>query len=120
MPENRLGMGIPHIEMAVVKYQYFLNFQINPHFIDVTEDIPEIKYFFNSGIANEDGGETSKRHVKTTIEEIIAKEDTEHPFSDQEIYRRLQEEKIKIARRTVTKYREELKILPARFRKRKV
>ncbi len=91
----------------------------NDKYVQTPQGVYEIKYFFNSGIANKDGGETSKRHVKTRIEEIIQNEDPEKPLSDQEIYRRLQEENIKIARRTVTKYREELKILPARFRKRK-
>ncbi len=92
----------------------------NGKYVQTPQGVYEIKYFFNSGIANEDGGELSKRHVKRRIEEIIAGEDPGKPFSDQEIYLKLQEEKIKLARRTVTKYREELKILPARFRKRKV
>ncbi len=78
----------------------------------------EIKYFFNAGIANEDGDDLSKRSVKQRIEEIIRAEDAEHPLSDQDIFKMLQNEKIKLARRTVTKYREELKIKPARFRKR--
>ncbi|MFH2036294.1 MAG: RNA polymerase factor sigma-54 [Candidatus Zixiibacteriota bacterium] len=91
----------------------------NGKYVQTPQGVFEIKYFFNSGIANEDGGETSKRQVKKKIEEIIAGEDTVRPYSDQEIFRKLQDEGIKIARRTVTKYREELKILPARFRKRK-
>jgi len=91
----------------------------NGKYVQTPQGVYEIKYFFNSGIASEDGGEMSKRHVKKRIEEIIQNEDTEKPLSDQEIYQKLQTEKIKLARRTVTKYREELKILPARFRKRK-
>lgn len=91
----------------------------NGKYVQTPQGVYEIKYFFNSGIANEDGGETSKHHVKRRIEEIIESEKPEGPFSDQEIYQKLQDERIKIARRTVTKYREELKILPARFRKRK-
>lgn len=91
----------------------------NGKYVQTPQGAYEIKYFFNSGIANEDGGETSKRHVKKRIEEIIADENSSKPLSDQEIYQKLQDEKIKLARRTVTKYREELKILPARFRKRK-
>ncbi|MBK7142486.1 MAG: RNA polymerase factor sigma-54 [bacterium] len=78
----------------------------------------EIKYFFNAGIANEDGEDLSKRSIKQRIEEIIRAESAEHPLSDQDIFKMLQGEKIKLARRTVTKYREELKIKPARFRKR--
>jgi len=78
----------------------------------------EIKYFFNSGIASEDGEDLSKRSVKQRIEEIIKAEDPEQPLSDQDIFKRLKDEKIMLARRTVTKYREELGIKPARFRKR--
>jgi RNA polymerase sigma-54 factor len=78
----------------------------------------EIKYFFNSGIANEDGEDLSKRSVKQRIEEIIKAEGPENPLSDQDIFKRLKDERIKLARRTVTKYREELGIKPARFRKR--
>ena len=92
----------------------------NSKYVQTPQGVYEIKYFFNSGIANEDGGEFSKRHVKQRIEEIIHGEDPEKPLSDQEIYQKLHEEKIMLARRTVTKYREELKILPARFRKRMV
>jgi len=91
----------------------------NGKYVQTPQGVYEIKYFFNSGIASEDGSEMSKRHVKKMIEEIIEAESPEKPFSDQEIYLKLKAEKIKLARRTVTKYREELKILPARFRKRK-
>ena len=60
----------------------------------------------------------SKRSVKQRIQEIIKAEPPEKPFSDQEIFRRLNDEGIRLARRTVTKYREEMKIQPARLRKR--
>lgn len=90
----------------------------NSKYVQTPHGVFEIKYFFNTGISRSDGGELSKRHVKTRIEEIIKAESLEKPLSDQEIYRQLQEEGIKLARRTVTKYREELKILPARFRRR--
>ncbi len=92
----------------------------NGKYVQTPHGVFEIKYFFNTGISKSDGGEMSKRHVKRKIEEIINNENPEKPFSDQEIYRRLQAEGIKLARRTVTKYREELKILPARFRRRSV
>ena len=78
----------------------------------------EIKHFFNTGIAMEEGEDMSKRTVKQRIEEIITAENAETPLSDQEIFRLLNNEGIKLARRTVTKYREELGIKPGRFRKR--
>ncbi len=92
----------------------------NGKYVQTPQGVYEIKYFFNSGIASVDGGELSKRHVKKRIEEIIGGENVQKPFSDQEIFLKLKEEGIKLARRTVTKYREELKIQPARFRKRKI
>ncbi len=90
----------------------------NGKYVQTPHGVFEIKYYFNTGISRSDGGEISKRHVKKKIEEIIAAENPEKPLSDQEIYRHLQDQGIKLARRTVTKYREELKILPARFRRR--
>ncbi len=77
----------------------------------------EIKHFFNTGISKADGGDMSKRAVKQRILEIVKSEDPQKPFSDQEIYKKLNEEGIKLARRTVTKYREEIQIKAARFRK---
>ncbi len=78
----------------------------------------EIKHFFNTGIAREGGEDVSKRSVKQRIEEIINAEDPDRPLSDQQIFTKLNDEGIKLARRTVTKYREELGIKAARFRKR--
>jgi len=77
----------------------------------------EIKFFFNTGISRDGEEDISKRSVKQRIEEIIAAENPAKPYSDQEIFRMLNAEGIKLARRTVTKYREELNIKPARFRK---
>ncbi len=90
----------------------------NGKYVQTPHGVFELKYFFNSGIVKDDGVEVSKRSVKARLAEIIAAEDLAKPYSDQEIFRRLNAEGFRLARRTVTKYREELKILPARFRKR--
>jgi len=90
----------------------------NGKYVQTPLGVYEIKYFFNSGIPRQGGGDIAKRTVKQRIEEIIEAENPEKPLSDQEIYRRLNAEGIKLARRTVTKYREELKIPSARLRKR--
>jgi len=92
----------------------------NDKYVQTPLGVYEIKYFFNTGLPKEGGEQLVKRSVKQKLEEIIKSEDPSSPFSDQEIHKRLQAEGISIARRTVTKYREELKILPARFRKRVV
>ncbi|HVP36169.1 MAG TPA: RNA polymerase factor sigma-54 [Terriglobales bacterium] len=90
----------------------------NDKYVQTPQGLYEIRYFFNSGMTREDGQEISKRQIKSLLEEIIKQEDPNSPLSDREIYTRLKEKGLNLARRTVTKYREELKILPARFRKR--
>jgi len=77
----------------------------------------EIKYFFNTGVSTVGGEDLSKRVVKNKIQQKISEENPAMPLSDQEIANILKEENIKLARRTVTKYREELGIKSARFRK---
>lgn len=77
----------------------------------------EIKYFFNTGVSTSGGEDLSKRVVKNKIQQKISEENQATPLSDQEIANSLKEEGIKLARRTVTKYREELGIKSARFRK---
>ncbi len=87
-------------------------------YVQTPHGVFEIKYFFNSGVNTEHGEQLAKRTVKQEIEKIIASEDPGKPLSDQEIFKLLKQQEISIARRTVTKYREELRILPARFRRR--
>lgn len=77
----------------------------------------EIKYFFNSGVSTAAGEDLSKRVVKNKLQAIISGENPALPLSDQEIANVLKADGIKLARRTVTKYREELGIKSARFRK---
>jgi RNA polymerase sigma-54 factor len=89
----------------------------NGKYVQTPLGVYEIKYFFNTGISRTDGDDMSKRSVKQRIVEIVQAEDSQKPFSDQEIFKKLNAEGINLARRTVTKYREELKIKSARFRK---
>lgn len=89
----------------------------NGKYVQTPQGVYEIKYFFNSGLMQDNGESMTKRKVKQRIEELIKAEDNAKPLSDQEIHKCLNGEGIRIARRTVTKYREELKIQPARFRK---
>jgi RNA polymerase sigma-54 factor len=75
----------------------------------------ELKYFFSNAIG--DGGETSSTHVKDVIKKMIRSEDPKKPLSDSKIQRHLSAAGIEIARRTVTKYRENQNILSSQLRK---
>ena len=76
-----------------------------------------LKHFFNSGFTSDSGESIANRSIKETIEKIIQKEDPKKPISDQSISKELEKEGIKIARRTVAKYREQLGILPTHLRR---
>jgi RNA polymerase sigma-54 factor len=78
----------------------------------------ELRFFFHSGIASVHGGENvSSLTVKERIRKIVSAEDGKHPLSDAAIVKMLLGEGLQIARRTVAKYREELKIPSSGSRK---
>jgi RNA polymerase sigma-54 factor len=86
-------------------------------YMHTPQGIFELKHFFNSGIGTDDGEALASESVKVKIKELIVAEDTKDPLSDQQIVEMLKREGINIARRTVAKYRESLKILPSSRRK---
>jgi RNA polymerase sigma-54 factor len=76
-----------------------------------------LKFFFSAGLDSNEGGEVAAKAVKIMIKEIIAAENPARPLSDKKIVDLLQGRGLKIARRTVAKYREQMGILSARMRK---
>ena len=76
------------------------------------------KYFFTPGYSGKDGDTVSNTSVKEIISSIIEQEDSSKPLSDRKIVDLLAEKDIKLARRTVAKYREELGISPTNLRRR--
>jgi len=77
----------------------------------------ELKYFFGSHVATEAGGEASSTAIRALIKQLIGAEETKNPFSDSKIADMLSEQGMVVARRTVAKYREALKIPPVNLRK---
>jgi RNA polymerase sigma-54 factor len=77
----------------------------------------ELKYFFGSSLNTEAGGNASSTAVRALIKQFIAAEDPKKPLSDSQLSTMLEEQGIQVARRTVAKYREALKIAPANLRK---
>ncbi len=86
-------------------------------YVHTPQGIFELKYFFNSGISTSDGESLASESVKLKIKELIAKEDHKNPYSDQQIVDLLKVDGIQIARRTVAKYRDVLRIAPSSRRK---
>ncbi|MES2614154.1 MAG: RNA polymerase factor sigma-54 [Bdellovibrionota bacterium] len=80
----------------------------------------ELKYFFNSKMETSSGKEFANESIKQWVQEYIKNEDKENPLSDQDIATKISTEKhVVIARRTISKYREALKILPSSKRSKK-
>jgi RNA polymerase sigma-54 factor len=77
----------------------------------------ELKYFFGSHVATEAGGEASSTAIRALIKQLIGAEDPKNPFSDSKVADMLGEQGMVVARRTVAKYREALKIPPVSLRK---
>jgi RNA polymerase sigma-54 factor len=77
----------------------------------------ELKYFFGSHVATEAGGEASSTAIRALIVQLTGAEDPKNPLSDSKIAEMLGEQGMVIARRTVAKYREALKIPPVSLRK---
>ncbi|MBL4889144.1 MAG: RNA polymerase factor sigma-54, partial [Candidatus Lindowbacteria bacterium] len=85
-------------------------------YVECCRGVIELKYFFTSSIGTTSGEDASARSVKLVIKEIVAAEDTAKPLSDQKISDMLKTRGFTIARRTVSKYREQLRILPGKQR----
>ena len=85
----------------------------NNKFMATPCGIYELKYFFSRGLATASGGEASPTAIRSVIQEMIAAEAPAYPLSDVEIARQLGVQGLKVARRTVTKYRQLMKLAPA-------
>ncbi len=90
---------------------------VNGKYVQSPMGIHELKYFFSEGLTTDTGEEVSNKHIKERLKEIIDGEDKTKPFSDDKLAELLNKEGIHIARRTVAKYREQLRIPVARLRK---
>jgi RNA polymerase sigma-54 factor len=86
-------------------------------YVHTPQGIYELKFFFNAGITSTQGETMASETVKNLVREIIAKEDPKKPYSDEKLVQILQGMNIHIARRTVSKYREMMKILSSNERR---
>lgn len=79
--------------------------------------IYEFKYFFGSGLSTESGGTCSSTAIRELIKQLVSAEDTRKPLTDSRMSEILAQQGIVVARRTIAKYREALRILPVNLRK---
>jgi RNA polymerase sigma-54 factor len=89
----------------------------NNKFLATPCGVFELKYFFSRGLATASGGECSPTAIRGLIQEMVAAEPAGRPLSDVDIARQLDGQGLRVARRTVTKYRQLLRIEPAERRR---
>lgn len=90
---------------------------VNSKYVQTEFGVHPLRFFFTSGLESENGEDISNQVVKQKVKDIIATESPQDPFNDDKIAEMLKQEGIRIARRTVAKYREQLGLPIARMRR---
>jgi len=113
-----LDRGIEHLRPLVLRdiaedigmHESTISGVTTSKYMQTPQGLFELKYFFNSGISTGEGDFIASESVKSKIKELVDAEDAKRPYSDQRLAELLSNHNIVIARRTVTKYREMLRI----------
>ena len=90
---------------------------VNSKYVQTEFGVFSLKQFFTSGLETDSGEDVSNQTIKQRIKDIISTEDSQKPLNDDKIAAMLASEGVRIARRTVAKYREQLGLPIARLRK---
>jgi RNA polymerase sigma-54 factor len=90
----------------------------NEKYVQTPRGVLPLKFFFSSALSTTSGEDASARAIKAQIRKLVDDENALEPLTDQEIVQKLREKGVRIARRTVAKYRDQLGILSARMRRR--
>jgi RNA polymerase sigma-54 factor len=117
-PEYLKPMILQDIADTIQRDPSTVNRVTNGKYVETPFGIYELKQFFTSGVTQKDGSEMSSARILDALRSLIESENPSKPLSDQALTEALAKQGISVARRTIAKYREEeLKILPARLRK---
>ncbi len=90
---------------------------VNRKYAHTPQGVIELRRFFTEGMTNEDGEEVSTRIIKLKIKKLIEEEDSHNPITDDQVVKILAKEGIKLSRRTVAKYRDQMQIPGSRERR---
>jgi len=120
-----LDHGIEHLRPLVLRdvandigmHESTVSRVVNNKYMHSPQGVFELKFFFHSGISRSYGESVSSVTIKQRIRKIIENEDRRRPLSDSKIVEILQKEGLTLARRTIAKYREELRISTSNQRK---
>jgi RNA polymerase sigma-54 factor len=120
-----LDNGVEHLRPLVLRdvaldismHESTVSRVVSNKYMHTPQGVFEMRYFFHSGIASVGGDHVSSVTIKQRIRKIVEEENPKRPLSDSKIVKILEEEGLVLARRTIAKYREELRIPPSNQRK---
>ena len=120
-----LDKGVEHIKPMMLKdvaedigmHLSTISRVVNRKYAHTPQGVIELRRFFSEGMMNEEGEEVSTRILKLKIKKMIEDEDTKKPLTDDQIAKLLSKEGVKLSRRTVAKYRDQMQIPGSRERK---
>ena len=120
-----LDHGVQHIKPMMLKdiaedigmHLSTISRVVNRKYAHTPQGVIELRRFFSEGMLNEDGEEVSTRILKLRIKKMIEDEDTRKPLTDDQIVKMLSKEGVKLSRRTIAKYRDQMQIPGSRERK---
>ncbi|GIU41189.1 RNA polymerase sigma-54 factor [Shewanella sairae] len=110
-------MVLNDIAEAVEMHESTISRVTTQKYMHTPRGIFELKYFFSSHVGTDDGGECSSTAIRAFIKKLVAAENQKKPLSDSKMAQLLAEQGIKVARRTIAKYREAMLIPPSNQRK---
>jgi RNA polymerase sigma-54 factor len=111
---------LAEIADAVGMHESTISRVTNQKYMHTPKGVFELKYFFSSHVGTDGGGECSSTAIRAIIKKLVAAEDARKPLSDNKLADLLNEQGIQVARRTVAKYREAMRIPASSDRKRLV
>jgi RNA polymerase sigma-54 factor len=120
-----LDHGVQHIKPMMLKdvaedtgmHLSTISRVVNRKYAHTPQGVLELRRFFTEGMVNEEGEEVSTRIIKLKIKKLIEEEDSHNPITDEQIVKILSRDGIKLSRRTVAKYRDQMSIPGSRERK---
>ena len=120
-----LDKGIEHIKPMMLKdvaedigmHLSTISRVVNRKYAHTPQGVIELRRFFSEGMMNEDGEEVSTRILKLRIKKLVEEEDSKNPLTDEQMAKVLSKEGVKLSRRTVAKYRDQMNIAGSRERK---
>ena len=120
-----LDHGVQHIKPMMLKdiaedigmHLSTVSRVVNRKYAHTPQGVIELRRFFTEGMLNEDGEEISTRIIKLKIKKLIEEEDSHNPITDDQVVKILSKDGIKLSRRTVAKYRDQMQIPGSRERR---